>query len=233
MHNPDHDVSPFNAIPPVVTVLVAVIGLIEIGLQLGQAGLVGGPTAIGWRTELVERFGFFDTVFEWMRTNGSYPLEGLWRFVTYVIVHYEITHAIFACVMLLAIGKFVGERFSALSVFVIFVASAVTGALFYGLLLNESRQLIGSYPAIYGLLGAFTWTLWMGFGRTGQNRLQAFQLIALLMGLQLLFGLIAGGSGMDWVADLFGFLTGFLLSFVLAPDGPQRIRYWIARWRSR
>ena len=233
MHHPDHDASPFNALPPIVVVLVAIIGGVEIALQAGAAGLVGGAEAIGWRIQLIERFAFFDPVFEWMRAGGRWPLEGLMRFVTYPIVHYEIMHALFACVMILAIGKFVGERFSAAAVLVLFLASAAMGALGYGLLLNEDRQLIGAYPAIYGLLGAFTWTLFMGFGRSGENRLQAFRLIAVLMGLQLLFGLIGGGSGFDWVADLCGFATGFLLSFVLSPDGPARIRRWLEESRRR
>ena len=233
MHDPDHDAAPFNALPPIVVVLVAIIGGVEIALQLGAAGLAGGAEAIGWRVQLIERFGFFDRYFEWMREGGVWPLDGLLRFVSYPLVHYEIIHALFACVMVLAIGKFVGERFSAVAVVALFFVSAAMGALGYGLLLNEDRQLIGAYPAVYGLLGAFTWTLFMGLGQAGENRLQAFRLIAVLMGLQLLFGLIGGGSGKDWVADLCGFATGFVLSFVLSPEGPARIRRWLEEARRR
>ena len=230
MHHPDHNASPFNSLPPVIVVLVVIIGGIEIALQAGAAGLAGGPEAIGWRVQLIERFGFFDRYFEWMRSGGIWPLDGLMRFVTYTCVHYEIIHALFACVMILAIGKFVGERFSAISVLVLFLASAAFGALCYGLILNDDRQLIGAYPAVYGLLGAFTWTLFMGLGQAGENRLQAFRLIAILMGLQLLFRLI-GGGGNDWVADLGGFACGFVLSFVLAPDGAARLRRWLQQRR--
>ena len=232
MHHPNADISPMNPLPPVVTLLVLVIAGIEAVLQLGNAGLVGGPEAVGWRIRLMEDYGFFDTIFEWMRANGQMPLEGLWRFVTYVFIHFEAMHAIFACVMLLAIGKFVGERFSPAAFLVIFFGSAVMGALAYGMLLNDQALLIGSYPGIYGLLGAFTWVLYMAYDQVGENRMKAFQLIAILMGMQLLFRLFAGG-GNDWVADLFGFGTGFMLSFVAAPDGMDRLRQWLDQTRKR
>lgn len=232
MHSPDHDASPFNALPPVVVVMVAIIGGVEMVLQAGAAGLAGGREAIGWRAELIQRVGFFDQYFDRMREVSVWPLDGLMRFVTYVVVHYEITHALFACVMLLAIGKFVGERFSATAFVALFLASSAFGALVYGLALTNGGQLVGAYPGIYGLLGGFTWTLFMGLGRAGESRLQAFRLIAVLMGLQLLFRLI-GGGGNDWIADLAGFAAGFALSFVLAPDGPARIRRWIDQGRRR
>ncbi len=57
----------------------------------------------------------------------------------------------------------------------------------------------------------------------GANQSRAFTLIAFLMGIQLVFGLIFGGSK-DWVADLAGFATGFALSFFLAPGGWARMR---------
>ena len=37
------------------------------------------------------------------------------------------------------------------------------------------------------------------------------------------FGLLFGG-GWEWVADLTGFATGFLLSFVVSPGGWARVR---------
>lgn len=221
MHHPDHNASPVNSLPPVVVALVAAIGAIEIAFQFGASGLAGGAEAVGWRIQAMERFGFFDPVFEWMRRSGQMPLEGLWRFVTYAFVHYEAMHAIFACVLLLAIGKFVGERYSSFAVVTIFLVSAVAGALGYGLILADETPLIGAYPAVYGLMGAFTWTLFVGYGEAGENRLQAFQLIGLLIVLQLVFKLI-GGGGNDWVGDLCGFVAGFLLAILMSPGGLAR-----------
>lgn len=232
MLHPDHDASPFNALPPIVIILVALIGGVEIALQAGAAGLIGGPEAIGWRINLMEKVGFFDRYFEWMREAGTWPFDGLLRFVAYPVVHYNVTHAIFACVMLLAMGKFVGERFPGLNVLILVLGTSALAAVGYGFLLDDPAPLVGAYPAVYGLLGAYSWILFMGLGDKGENRLQAFTLIAVLMGLQLLFQLI-GGGGNEWIADLIGFAAGFALSYVLAPDGAARIRRWIDRGRTR
>ena len=109
-----------------------------------------------------------------------------------------------------------------LPMLLIFVLSGVGGALAYALFLDPSYPLVGGFPPVYGLIGAFTWLLWRKLSLVGANQARAFQLIAVLMGIQLLFGLIFGGTG-DWVADLGGFATGFGLSFFLAPGGWARL----------
>jgi membrane associated rhomboid family serine protease len=43
----------------------------------------------------------------------------------------------------------------------------------------------------------------------------------MLLAIQLVFGLLFGGNW-DWVAEVTGFATGFLLSFVVSPGGFQR-----------
>ena len=83
-------------------------------------------------------------------------------------------------------------------------------------------QLIGAYPGIYGLIGAFTFLIWTKLALVGANRLRAFSLIGMLLAIQLVFGLLFGG-GWDWVAEVTGFATGFLLSFVVSPEGFRRV----------
>lgn len=229
MHDPNHNASPFNTIPPIVVVLVIAIVAIELAFQAGAVGLAGGPEGVGWRSKAADTFGFSDALFEWMRRNATYPLEGLWRFVTYPFVHYEIMHAVFGAVLLLAMGKFVGERFAPISVLVIFFGSAVLAALGYSLILDQNGVLIGAYPPVYGLIGAYTWILLTALDRAGENRLKAFQLIGILVALQLIFKLIGGGRD-DWVADLCGFVAGFALSILLTPGG---IAVALARLRQR
>lgn len=79
------------------------------------------------------------------------------------------------------------------------------------------------YPAVYGLIGAFTFLLWVRLAGTGTNQYRAFTLIGFLLGIQLVFGLLFGG-GNDWVADVAGFATGFGLSFFVSPGGWGRVR---------
>lgn len=221
MYSPDHNASPFNAIPPIVVALVVIIFGIEVLFQAASAGLIGGGTGVGWRLLAWAQFGFSDPVFEWMRTNSTYPANGMWRFVTYAFFHQSMTHAIFAVVLLLAMGKFVGERFRAFHVLLIFVVATIAGALGFGLILDSNRPLVGAYPAVYGLLGAYTWVLWIGADGDRNKQLAAFRLIAFLLGLQLLFQAIAGG-GFEWVADMCGFVAGFFLCFALVPGAASR-----------
>ncbi|SEO03083.1 Membrane associated serine protease, rhomboid family [Salinihabitans flavidus] len=223
MSDPETNHSPINPIPPVVVALFLVVIGIELAFVLGARGLVGGPQAVGWRLGAIQTYAFSDDIFIWMATNGIWPLEHLMRFVSYLFVHANFTHALFGSAMVLALGKFVGEVFSGWKVLVIFVLSGAAGAFGFTLFLTTSAPLLGVFPGVYGLIGAFTFLMWLKLGQMGANQYRAFLMIGLLLGIQLLFGLIFGGNG-DWVADLVGFVTGFLLSFVLVPGGWARIR---------
>lgn len=241
MFDPNADKSPVNPLPPVIVALALAIALFEVALQLGARGFIGGPAAVGWRIEAIQTFGFFDSVFEFMRQTGTYNLDTVMRFVTYPFVHLGFTHAIFAIVLILAIGKAVGEIFHPMSVLAVFFVSAFMGALAYGVFFDSPMQMVGAYTSVYGLLGAFTWVLWLKASATGDSRLKAFQLAGILFGFQLvyqIFSLFAYDQGFaatssQWVGRLVGFLTGFLLAFVLAPDGRARIARWVVVLRKR
>jgi membrane associated rhomboid family serine protease len=221
--DPDHNAPPLNPLPWIVWVLALPLIAMEAVLSLGAAGVVGGPQAIGWRLQAVERFGLFPELLKYQWETGGHPVAELGRLVTYVGVHGSFTHALFAIVMLLALGKMVGEVFRWWGVALVFLGSAAAGGAAYGLLVPELRtQLIGAYPAVYGLIGAFTFLIWTRLALVGANRLRAFSLIGMLLAIQLVFGLLFGG-GWDWVADIAGFATGFLLSFVVSPGGFRRV----------
>ena len=221
--DPDHNAPPLNPLPLIVWVLALPLIAMEVVLSLGAAGVVGGPQAIGWRLQAVERFGLFPELLKYQWDTGGHPMAELHRLVSYVLVHGSFTHALFAVVMLLALGKMVGEVFRWWGVLAVFLGSAAVGGAAYGLLVPGLRtQLIGAYPAVYGLIGAFTFLIWTRLALVGANRLRAFSLIGVLLAVQLVFGLLFGG-GWDWVADIAGFATGFLLSFVVSPGGFRRV----------
>ena len=50
----------------------------------------------------------------------------------------------------------------------IFFGSAIVGALVFALLTNVRTPLVGGYPAVYGLIGAFTFILWVRLGQRGR-----------------------------------------------------------------
>ncbi|AHM02854.1 Rhomboid family protein [Roseibacterium elongatum DSM 19469] len=225
----DHNVSPFNAIPPVVIALAVVIGGLELLFQAAGAGFLGGQGGIGWRIAAVQDYAVVDQVADWMWENQSFPPEQMLRFLTYPLIHGGFAHAAFVVVFILAIGKMVAEVFSPMAFVAVFWLSAIGGALVYVTALDSAYPLIGGYPGVYGLIGAFTFLMWVDLGHRGSSRARAFVLIGALLGIQILFGAIQGEFG-NVVADLSGFITGFVLSFVVSPGGWRRV---LARLRQR
>lgn len=221
--NPDKNAPPLNPVPGVVWLLALPIIAAELVLSAAQRGLAGGPAGVGWRTTAIQDYGFSDAAFEWMLDNRVFPAEFMIRFLTYPFVHWNFTHALFALVFLLALGKFVGEVFRPWALVAVFFGASIGGAAAFALLTETPLALVGAYPAVYGLIGAFTFILWTRLGQAGADRRRAFLLIGFLMLFQLVFGVINlaffGVPDMTWVADVAGFATGFVLSFVVSPGG--------------
>ena len=211
----DHSQPTFNALPPAVAALAVVIFVIEAILAFGARGYIGGPAGIGWRTEAIRDFAFYGPLLAWIIETGNWTPEHLRRFVTYPFIHQGFAHAIFVIVFLLAMGKLVGEVLGNLAVLVLFFCCGAFGALIFAGLTSDEFPLIGGFPSVYGLIGAYTFLLWIGYGATGQSQYRAFTLIGFLLGIQLGFAIIFGGSN-DWVADAAGFALGFVLAPALA-----------------
>lgn len=215
--------SPVNPVPPVVLALfVAIIG-IELVFSLGEQNLIGGPQAIGWRSQAIRDFGFNTQVVEWMWESGRVPPEFMMRFVTYPFVHGSFTTALIGGALVLALGKFVGDQFRGWAVLALFFMSCIGGAVTYGMIAPGQPYLVGAYPGVYGLIGGFTYLVWLRLGQLGERQVRAFSLIGFLLGVQLVFGLLFGDNGW-WIADLGGFATGFAASILLSPGGFARLR---------
>lgn len=213
--------APVNPLPPVVWALFFLVAGVELLFQAGQNGFAGGPEAIGWRVAAIRDYGFSGVAFDWMLGNGQWPLEHVQRFFTYPFVHGGITAVAFSGVMLLALGKLVGEAMGQWAVVAIFFGSAAFGSFVFGLITSDD-WLIGAFPAVYGLIGGYTYLMWLSLGARGEEQMRAFSFIAFLMGIQLFFAIFFG-AGLDWIADLAGFVCGLGLSVVLVPGGFQRL----------
>ena len=224
----DTNVSPINPLPPVVAALFIIMIGIEVVFALGARGIIGDMNALGWRVAAVETYGFNGQILDWMLINGIYPAEHLIRFMSFLFLHASFTHAIFVGIMVLALGKMVGEVFSQVATLTIFLLSGVFGAAVYGYVLNDPHWLIGGFPGVYGLIGAFTFLQWLHLRVLGKSQRRAFSLIGVLMGIQLVFGVLFGGAN-DWLADAAGFAAGFGLSFVVCPGGWRKIKDLLRR----
>ncbi|RFP86804.1 rhomboid family intramembrane serine protease [Rhodobacteraceae bacterium 63075] len=217
-----------NDISPAVAGLFGLIVAVELVLTLAGEGVVGGRMGIGWRVQAIQDYGLTSELVAWMLETGRWPPEHLLRFFTYPFLHGGFVHMVFSGAILLAMGKFVGDRFSGLSILVLFFACSAIGGLVWGALPTSRSWLIGAFPAVYGLIGAFTYILWVNYRAVGEQQIKAFQLIGMLLLIRIILGLLLGDDG-TWSAELAGFATGFLLSFVLRPGGVKRLREMMRR----
>ena len=218
MHSDPNFEPPVNPLPPVIIVLALIMAVVEGALSLAAAGIIGGPTGIGWRIGALQDYGISPLVLDVILTRGDFGMDLIRRFVTYPFIHGNFTHALFCVALLLALGKFVGDAFGSVRTLIVFIGGSIFGAVIFCVFASDMSPLFGAYPPIFALIGAYTYLLWLQFGRTGQNQLNAFRLIGFLLGLQLLFGLLFGG-GQSWIAELAGFVFGFGVATVLVPGG--------------
>ncbi|WP_299727438.1 rhomboid family intramembrane serine protease [uncultured Tateyamaria sp.] len=218
----DHrEPSPVNPLPPAVWLLFLALALPELIFSAGEAGLAGGAGAVGWRLNALNTFSFSGDAFDFMVENARLLPEHMMRFVTYPFVFGSFTSSLFAGVILLAMGKMVGEVLGGWAVVLMFFLSGIFGALVFGLVTNEP-WLVGAYPCVYGLIGTYTFLYWQRQVATGGPQSQAFMLIGVLMGIQLLFGVLFQ-TGLGWIGELSGFVAGFALTAFVVPGGMARV----------
>lgn len=224
----DHrEPNPVNPLPPAVWLLFIALAIPELSFSAGEAGLAGGPGAVGWRLNALNTFSFSGDAFDFMVENGRLLPEHLMRFVTYPFVFASFTSALFAGVILLAMGKMVGEVLGGWAVVLMFFLSGIFGALVFGLVTNEP-WLVGAYPSVYGLIGTYTFLYWQRQVFSGGPQAQAFMLIGVLMGIQLIFGVLFQ-VGYEWVGELAGFVAGFALTAFVVPGGMTRVMAAVRR----
>ncbi|SDZ43185.1 Rhomboid family protein [Jannaschia faecimaris] len=217
--------SPFNALPPVVVALAVVIIGIELLFQAGTAGFIGGREAVGWRLGALRDWAVIDSVWAWMWENHAYPPRQVARIVAYPFLHGSMVHAAFVAVFVLAIGNAVAPVYPNLRLLLIFFGASIGGALVFLIFFDAASPLLGGYPGVYGLIGAFTYLTQRGLTRADPEK--AFLLVGFLLAIQPVFGLVATqGFGWlpDWSADLGGAAAGYGLAIVLFPGALRRLR---------
>jgi rhomboid protease GluP len=213
----DLNASPLNPLPALVWLAVLGIAGVELALWLGSRGLVGGPGAVGWRLEALQRFGFSSGLQAWMLENLRLPLLHVTRYLSYSFVHTGPLHAFFVVVLIAALGKAYGEALGGIRLFFLMFIPPALGAAVFGLILGEHELgwLFGGMPMVFGLVGGLTWWRWH-VAETRAAQLRAFGIIGVLLLARLAVGLMVE-SGYGWVAEFAAFGIGFGLAAGVAP----------------
>lgn len=218
--------SPLNPLPPVIWLLTLPVIASEALFMLGRSGLVGGAEGVGLRLNAIRMTALPPELLQRVWSFGAFDVDQMYRALSFSFIHTSLTHALFVVVFTMALGNLVAQQFRPLAVLALFLGSAIGGAIIYAAVLQiigaRPSLLIGGYPAVYGLVGAFTFLLWTKLAAVNANRLRAFSLIGMLLAFQFVFGMLFGGAGTGWVAEIGGFATGFALSFLLVDGGIRR-----------
>lgn len=217
---PGYDESPFNPLPPVLWLLAIALILPELAFLVGGNGAMMRTNAIqmtAWVPEII--------LAGW---PGAVHFDQLYRLLTYPFVSVSWMGTLFVLAFTLALGKAISAVFRPWAVLAIFFGASIGGALIHTALAAlpgmPVMPVIGGYPAAYGLIGAFTWLLWMRLRASGDNPARAFLLIGALLVFQAAFALIYRQIPADWIAEFAGFACGFFLCFLVAPGALARLR---------
>ena len=212
-----------NPIPPAILVIFCGIISVEAALFFGFLGSSGNSGLATERLFLIQNYGVPPNLVNWMFEAGNFSFETLSRFLVYPFINLSSLSVVFAVVLLLALGKMVGEVLSASAVILIWVLSTSCAAFFYSISVVNGQILVGSYPGVYGFVGAYTFVSWITLRLAKKNnQSQAFSLIVALMSVQLIFSFLFG-TGDLWIADFAGFVVGFFTSFFLIPGGVRAV----------
>lgn len=225
---PGYDESPLNPLPAIVWLIVGPIALGEVVFALHDAGFFQSIS----RVQMIEKTAFVPDFLIRLFYTGDVIAGQMLRIFAYPFVHYNFLHAAMVMVFTLALGNMVARVFRPLSVAVIFVGSAVVAALVYtviaALIGGRITPLVGGYPAVYGLVGAFTYILQEKLRREGGDPRRAFILIGSLAVFQAMFWVVNytvyGTNNLTVLAEMAGFAAGYGLSYPLAPGGWARLR---------
>ncbi|MGP3725599.1 rhomboid family intramembrane serine protease [Cereibacter sphaeroides] len=197
--------------PGYIWALVGALALIELVLTAADAGWVGDPR---WRTMALLLGAFWPPLLA-PGAGELYPLQREAMFLTHAFLHANFLHMVMNGVILLSLGKVIGEKVGAVRTYLLFGASAVAGGAAFGLISMSSGPMIGASGAAFGFLGI--WNAW-DFQRRKALGLSLRPILSMVLGLAIanlaLFVFLQGG--LAWEAHLGGYLMGWAAAFTFA-----------------
>jgi membrane associated rhomboid family serine protease len=231
-------------VPPVVVAVLVVLALVQAVMMLV---LTAEQTS-----EFLLLFAFIPARYDAsILPDVAWPggwAADIWTFITYALIHADLTHLIFNAIWFLAFGSPVAQRFGALRFTGFMALTAAAGAAVHLIThWGELLPMVGASAAISGAMAAAARFAFQRGGPLGLWRHpeqatrvpaaslaaslrdpQVLAFLAVWFGINLLFGVFSIGmpgveQAIAWQAHIGGFLAG-LLAFAafdpvpLAPD---------------
>jgi len=227
---------PILTLPRALTVYVLLLAVIHLRVLLP-------PELENWT---VDAFGFIPKRYDSTLLAINFPGGAgakVWTFVTYSLLHANLSHIGFNVLWLLPFGSALARRFGATRFFVFMAVTAAAGALAH-LITHEHAvaPMIGASASVSGTMAAairfaFVQGSFLSFSRGDADaaaRVPALSLtralrnprvlgfLAVWFGVNIIFGLGsiaigADGASVAWQAHIGGFLAGLVLFSLFDP----------------
>jgi membrane associated rhomboid family serine protease len=182
--------------------LVGLIAAIEVVLSAADAGIVADPTL---RSRVLLSGAFWAALL--YGAQPIFALQPLTMFVTHALLHGSLLHMVMNMAILLALGRFVSDRYGSAPVLPLFVVGAIAGGAVFGLLTAGSYPMVGASGAVFCFLGIWIVWDWRRHKAHGVSTGPVLRRVVVLAGLNVF--LYVGLQGMlAWEAHLGGFLAG-------------------------
>jgi membrane associated rhomboid family serine protease len=234
---PEAPREPILTLPGALTAYVALLAAIHLRVLL--------PVELeNWTIDV---FGFIPKRYDSTLLNITFPGGAgakVWTFVTYSLLHANLSHIGFNVLWLLPFGSALARRFGPVRFFVFMAVTAAAGALAH-LLTHEHAivPMIGASASVSGTMAAairfaFVKGSFLSFRRGDADaaaKVPALSLahalrntrvlgfLAIWFGVNIIFGVgsiaIGGGDGASvaWQAHIGGFLAGLMLFSLFDP----------------
>jgi len=227
---------PILTLPGALTVYILLIGLIHLRVLL--------PAELeNWTIDV---FGFIPKRYDSTLLDSSFPGgEGakVWSFVTYSLLHANLSHIVFNVLWLLPFGSALARRFGSLRFFLFMAVTAAAGALAH-LVSHEHAivPMIGASGSVSGTMAAairfaFVQGSFLSFSHGDADAAAKVPALSLLDALRnkrvlgflgvwfavnIIFGVGSIAVGMDganvaWQAHIGGFFAGLILFSLFDP----------------
>lgn len=159
----------------------------------------------GASSSTLERLG----ALEWSKVVEKH--QG-WRLVTCIWLHAGVIHLLVNMLSLVFIGIRLEQQFGFVRIGIIYLFSGFGGSVLSSLFIQNNVS-VGASGALFGLLGAMLSELvtnWSIYSNKAAALITLFIIIIINLGIGIL-------PHVDNFAHIGGFVTGFLLGFVLLP----------------
>jgi len=234
---PDGPREPILTLPGALTAYVLLLAVIHV---------VRMPLPFDIDDVVIQMFGFIPKRYDSTLLAITFPGgtgAKVWTFVTYSLLHANLTHIGFNVLWLLPFGSALARRFGAVRFFLFMAVTAVAGALAH-LVTHEHAvaPMIGASASVSGTMAAairfaFVRGSFLSFSRGDADaaaRVPALSLLralrntrvlgflAVWFGVNIIFGIGsiaigADGASVAWQAHIGGFFAGLVLFSLFDP----------------